>query len=143
MFSVDLGAGVAVLPVLSLLCHSWESLSKASGMGGGLLPTFCSQDVSVAAGYVFLVVPPPALLLVGVLSLALQIEMWVNGPPQLPWCAKSVTDLSLHRATGRGPVNLCSSPIRQPTAPSESGHKQPSCGNGCSHAGMNLCRFSG
>lgn len=111
----------ATLGNLSLKPQGWE---------GGLLPTFCSQDVSVAAGYVFLVVPPPALLLVGVLSLALQIEMWVNGPPQLPWCAKSVTDLSLHRATGRGPVTCVLHQLGSPRLHQRVGTSSPLVGMG-------------
>ena len=59
----------------------------------------------MAEGSVFLVVPPLVLQLVGVLSAALQIGMWVNGPPLAPFVWKAATDMGLCRAIGRGPVS--------------------------------------
>ena len=71
------------------------------------------------------------------------------GFPWLPWCGKSVTDMSIYRATGSVTLS-CAFSVGQPTAPSESRHQQPSCESGCCHqqlfwccfAGTSFCRFS-
>ena len=80
--SRNIRASSIVLPAHSLLGHSKDLSLKP--WGGGLLSTCCPQALSVAAEYVFLVVSPPALLLVGVLSVALQIGMCVNGLSRAP-----------------------------------------------------------
>ena len=82
MLYVDIEAAAAVLLALSLLDNSRDLSIKPQGRG--LLPNCFSQALSVAAGCVFLAVPPPALLLVGVFSIAPQTEMWINGPSLAP-----------------------------------------------------------
>ena len=107
---------------------------------GGHLPSYCSQVLSVAAGHVFLAVPPSALLLVGVLSVALQIGMWVNGPPLAPlvWCGKNANDVSLHRTTGRGSVSCAFCKVGSPQL-----HQRAGTGTSLVKMGVATGSFSG
>ena len=127
-FSVNKGAGSTVLLAVSLLSHSRDLFVKPQEWG--LLPNCCSQFPSVAAGCVFLLVPTPALLLIGVLSVALQIGMWGSVPPQAPLVWKECHWCDLSQDHWQGSWILCFLLVGQPKVPSESRHWQTSHGNG-------------